>query len=374
MIDVDRLESPGMYDTDRIRGGVELGDRGEAVAYHVLPQHPEDIFPARRGEPPVRVPRRDGSISIVQHVYRRTRPGLTRGIPAVAAALTYMRGLHDYMDSELTAARANSKLALFIKRPASTTDPDIMPVVASEGAQGMDRGYLELLEEGTIEYLNEGESIEPYMPNRPTTSFDPFVVRSLRAISASFGLAYELVAKDLGKMNYASSRGLLLECRRGFDLARVVVSRKFCRPWWSNVILAAVARGDLRPPARFLDDPEPFLAARWVHPAYGWVDPVKEVQASKDAVAANLSTPYDEAARAGLDAEHVLDDRGQFLRHAIDKEQELALPFGALSGLAVPAPTAAPGGSPVAESDNTDGSGDGEPAGAASSSDYGGAG
>lgn len=343
IVDVDRLESPGMVDTDQIRGGVELGARGEPVAYHILPGHPDDVLGQGRGMKPLRIERRDGPYSVVQHVFRRRRAGLTRGVPAITAALAYTRGLHDYLDSELAAARANSKVAMFIRRPASTSDPDIFPVQSTDGPQGMDRGYLERLEAGTIEYLNEGEEIAPFLPNRPGTSFDPFVVRSLRAICAAQGLPYELVAKDLGGMNYSSSRALLLEVRRGFDLVRTVVVRQFCVPWWRNLIFSRVASGELVPPARFADNPEPFLQARWVHPSYGWVDPTKEVAASSLAIEANLSTPYDEAARSGLDAEEILADRARFLARAMELEREHGLPPGSLSGQKpAPEPAASP--------------------------------
>jgi lambda family phage portal protein len=350
LLDVDRLMSPGFLDTDKFRGGVELGQRGEPVAYHVLPWHPNDVM--GRGMPvkPDRIERWDGAYSVVQHVFRRRQPGLTRGIPEITAALTYTRALHDYLDSELAAARANSKIAMFVKRAAATSDPDIFPVQGGEGPQGMDRGYLQRLESGTIEYLEEGEEIAPFIPNRPGTSFDPFVVRSLRAICSTQGLPYEMVAKDFGQMNFASNRSLLLEVRRGFDAVRALLVRGFCTPWWNNVILARVASGDLQPPAQFLDDPRPFLQARWTHPPYGWVDPVSEVQASREAIWANLSTPYDEAGRSGLDAEEILAERAKFLRRGMELERENGLPPGSLnwgppSGAAAAPPAA---GAPAA--------------------------
>lgn len=361
LIDVDRLESPGMVDTDRIRGGVELGERGQAVAYHILPRHPDDILGRGRGQKPERVLRQDGSYSVVQHIYRRRRPGETRGIPRMSAALAYTRGLHDYLDSELAAARANSKISMFIKRSPSTSDPDIFPVQAGEGTAGMDRGYIQRLESGTAEYLEEGESIEPFIPNRPGTTFEPFVVRSLRGIAAAQGLAYELVGKDLGSLNYSSARALLLEVRRGFDGLRAFFVRRFCMPWWNNVMLAAVADGRLRPPARFLDDPRPFLAVRWIPPGYGWVDPTKEVQAAQLAVEANLSTPYDEAMRSGRDAEEILEDRARFFARAMEIEEQYGLAPGTLSGRkpAPPPVAAAPAEAPE-EGGGDDGEAGGE--------------
>jgi lambda family phage portal protein len=331
LIDADRLESPGFTDTDTIRGGVELGPHGEPVAFHILRSHPNDWFlGVAFDSKPVRVEAEDKGISLVQHVFSRKRPGQTRGVPLLAASASYTRHLHHYLNSELIAARANSNVALFIKRPADTTDRDIFPVQDDESATG--QHFVEELTPGTIEYLNEGEEIAPFTPNRPGSAFEPFVIRILRAIAASMGLCYELVAKDFANMNLSSARAVLRECRRGFDNTRRRLVRSFCTPWWKNVIMMEVRAGRLKAPSpKFLDDPTPFLTARWVAPSYGMVDPVTDVEASIASVGANLSTPYEEAARSGLDAEQVLRERARFLKRAAEIEAEFGLDKGTLT-------------------------------------------
>lgn len=330
LIDADRLESPGFYDTDKIRAGVELGDHGERVAFHVLPQHPDDFFLAGNNKPraPIRIPANDRGYSIVQQVFKRTRPGQTRGVPLFTPSLLYGRHLHHYLDSELIAARSASNFAMFIKRAVTPSDPDLMPVQDNEKATGQD--FHEFLEPGTIEYLNEGEEPVPYTPNRPGTQFEPFVIRILRAMCASSGLSYEIVCRDFGRMNLSSARAMLREVRRGCDLMRRRLVRGFCQPWWNNVIRMGVASGELRPPGRFLDDPKPFLAAIWVPPSYGMVDPKTDVEASTLAVASNLSTQWEEAAKQGGDAEHNLRERARFHRLQLDVEKEHDLPPGTL--------------------------------------------
>lgn len=337
MIDPDRLESPGFADTDTIRGGVEFDSSGRPVAYHITKGHPDDVTPKAMATE--RVLAAAGDLSLVQHHYRKERPGQSRGVPDLTSALLFKKHLHHYLNSELIAARAASNYALFIKKAVDATDPDIFPVQAEEA--GAVENYHEVLEPGTIQYLNEGEEPVPFNPNRPGSAFDPFVVRVLRAIAASQGMAYELVAKDFGSMNYSSARAMLLECRRTFDADRSLLCRQFCAPWWRNVILLAVKSGRLKAPPRFLDAQEKWMRARWVAPSYGWVDPTKEIEASKLAVEANLSTPYDEAARSGMQAEAILEARARFLARAAELETEYELPAGSLTGSSTPA-----GGSP----------------------------
>jgi capsid protein len=132
-------------------------------------------------------------------------------------------------------------------------------------------------------------------------------------------------------MNLSSARAMLRECRRGFDKMRKRLVRMFCRPWYGNVIRAAVGAGRLRPPAQWLDRTAAFLSHRWVPPTYGMVDPKTDVEASVAAVAANLSDPYEEAAKQGRDAEQTLEARARFLVKAKEIEERDGLEAGVLT-------------------------------------------
>lgn len=327
LIDPDRLESPNFADTDTIRGGVELGPLGQPVRYHVLKRHPADLALAgsRGSFDSTSIPATENGYSIVQHVFRRDRPGQTRGVPWLAAALPYNNHLHHYLNSELIAARVNSSVAMFVKRTGGGMGD------AQDGTlRTSDGQFVRTITPGSIEHLAEGEEIQPFTPNRPGNQFDAFVTRILRAIWASQGLSYEVVAKDFGGMNYSSARSMLLECRRGFDGIRKLLIRSFCSPWWSNVIRAAIARGRLTAPRGFTDNPKAFLAARWVSPAYGWVDPKVEIESSRLAIETNLSTHYDEAARAGYDAEEIVLQRARFEKFIDETERTFGLQPGRL--------------------------------------------
>lgn len=330
VIDADRVESPGWVDTETIRGGVELGPHGERIAFHILPHHPADTFVgARAFANPVSVPFEDNGISIIQHLFKRTRAGQTRGVPLLTPALLYQRHLHHYLDSELIAARAASNFALFIKRNVNKSDADIFPVQDDEQASG--QHYIEELSPGIVEYLNEGEEPVPFNPNRPGTAFDPFVTRVLRAIAASSGLAYEVVCRDFAKMNLSSARALLREIKRGFDLQRRRLVRSFCQPWWSNVMRMEIGAGRLRAPAAFTRNEGAFLRAQWVAPVFGMVDPETDVKGSMLAVDANLSDQFTEAQQRGLDAEQVLRKRARFYKLAGEVEKEHGLEPGTLT-------------------------------------------
>lgn len=331
-IDADRVVSPGMYDTYKVRAGVELDGHGRRVAYHVLPAHPQDVGFA--GAPnttvPVRIEAEAGGLTIMTHVFWRRRTGQTRGYPHCSGSANFLGHLREYLYNETVAQRTSAGYALFIKRAISPTDVDVLPVQDTEDG-GADLNYLEKIEPGTIEYLNEGEEVQPFAPNRPGTQFEAFVTRILRASASSMGLSYEVMCRDFGRMNLSSARAMLREVRRRFDRLRALIVRGFCQPWWRNVIQSGIVSGRLQPPGAYLDNPEAFLRAQWTAPAYGFVDPVSDAEGSTAAVSANLTTPQEEAAAQGRDAIAVLRERADFLRQAKDLEEANGLTPGALT-------------------------------------------
>jgi lambda family phage portal protein len=336
LIDPDRLQDPpqGVLQL-LVRLGVELDDRGRQVAYWITPYHPDELgLPGvgwRAGTNlPVRVPATVGTWRNIVHVYKRDRVGLTRGVPALVPSIPLFEHLGHYLDSEIIAARANSNVAMYVTRALDERDPDVHPEMV-DGPSGSELHYLEELQPGTIEYLNEGESVQPFMPNRPGITFEPFVFRILKAICAGVDLPYELVVKDFGSMNYSSSRVALNEARRGFESEQQDLIRSWLRPVREDVLVEAVLAGLLPATPAMLRNMRPFLACTWMPPAWGFVDPVKEVEASAAAVIGNLTTPQAEAARAGQDLEQVLRQRALAARQALDLEAQYSLPAGTLT-------------------------------------------
>ena len=65
-----------------------------------------------------------------------------------------------------------------------------------------------------------------------------------------------------------------------------------------------------------------WVRARWIAPGWSWVDPLKEVKASKEAIAGNISSLADEAAGQGKDWEEILEQRAR----EEQKRKELDLP------------------------------------------------
>src|SRR3989338_12006 len=231
LIESDRLNTPTDKRSDRsIRSGVKIGEKGEPISYFIQKTHPGDISYRTREEARqyIEIPAKDkkGRRNIF-HLYYVSRSGQTRGIPFFAPVLTYFKDLAEYAEAELVAARIAACFSLFITSESS------MDVAVNTAYEKNASGRLvESLEPGMIKHLIPGESITSFNPQRPSATFEPFVDRILKAISAALGLPYELVAKDFSKTNYSSARAALLEARRYFKVRQEWLAQKLCQPVW----------------------------------------------------------------------------------------------------------------------------------------------
>lgn len=320
LIESDRLNTPTNKRSDKsIRSGVKIGEKGEPISYFIQKTHPGDISHRTREEArqyiEIQAKGEMGRKNIF-HLYYVSRSGQTRGVPFFAPVLTYFKDLAEYAEAELVAARIAACFSLFV-----TSESSMDVAVNSAYEKNASGQMLESLEPGMIKHLMPGESITSFNPQRPSATFEPFVDRILKAISAALGLPYELVAKDFSKTNYSSARAALLEARRYFKVRQEWLAQKLCQPVWEMLLEEAYLRGELKA-NNFYGKRLDWVRARWIAPGWSWVDPLKEVKASKEAIAGNISSLADEAAGQGKDWEEILEQRAR----EEQKRKELDLP------------------------------------------------
>lgn len=323
VIESDRLNTPPDKKSDKaIRSGVRIGENGEPVSYFIQKTHPGDIYHRSAEEAKQYIEIRAKGImgrKNIFHLYYVSRSGQTRGVPFFAPVLTYFKDLAEYAEAELVASRIAACFSLFITSEAS------MDVAVNSAYERNPSGQMiESLEPGMIKHLMPGETITSFNPQRPSATFEPFVDRILKAISAALGLPYELVAKDFSKTNYSSARAALLEARRYFKVRQEWLSQKLCQPVWEMLLEEAYLRGEIDA-ENFYEKGRPLPAwvrARWIAPGWSWVDPLKEVKASREAIAGNISSLADEVAGQGKDWEEILEQR----QREEQKRKELGLP------------------------------------------------
>jgi lambda family phage portal protein len=283
---VDASLHRDLGDGARIVAGVELDGRGRRVAYHILPESPD--LPFATAITPVRVPAED-----VLHLFRPTYPGQVRGLSWLAPVLVPLSELDKAMDAQIVRQQIGAMLAGFV------TDQE-GGAGGFEGDQSgsvLDGG----LEPGTVKVLGPGQDVKFSDPPAIGAEANEFMRIVLRAVAAGVGVTFEQLTGDYSGSNYSSARAALIEFRRRIEaIQHHVIIRQFCRPVWQRWLATEALAGRIDA-AGLAEDPDAFLAARWITPGWGWVDPVKEVQATVAAIDAGLMSRREAVAARGWD-------------------------------------------------------------------------
>jgi lambda family phage portal protein len=320
-----RLKTP--YDlgsNGQVVDGVELGDRRQPVGYWIQRYDSGYARWSRNASDFTRYPARRGIWPGFFHFYAPGDPEEVRGRPTLEPVIKFARDLGDFLDAELVSNIVTAAFAVWVE----TNDPygaaTGFETTTSQDDTSDTQRYQEIIP-GQIMYGRPGEKVSPINPDRPGQTFAVFVERILRAIGASVGLPYEVVAKDFSKTNYSSARAALLEAHRVFRRWQEWQIRYFCRPVWQTVLFEAVERGMIILPAGapdFLSCLPEYTDAFWIRPARGHVDPVKERQAEQIGLQNGTQTYAATIAEQGGDWEMVFEQRARERK----KAAELGIP------------------------------------------------
>ena len=329
LVETDRLSNPGnMMPTTKMRGGIETDDYGRPLAYHIrkVSNWIGMLYPAFMGIAAEweRIPAETSwGRKRVIHCMAQERVDQTRGKPLLAPVIEQFRMLDSYQRTELQSSIVNSLVAGVIETPmdpagiAELMGGDANKYLATKGE------YRPELEGGTFIPLYPGDKMTPFVPARPAPQFSNFVEAVLRQIGTALGMPYELVQKDFSKTNYSSARAALLEAWRFFTNRRTWLATYWAGPVYRLWLEEAVNAGLIEAPDFYANLPY-YTRAKWIGPGRGWIDPVKEADASQIRMSTFISTLELECAEQGLDWNEVLEQRA--LEIARMKELDLYVP------------------------------------------------
>lgn len=358
LLEPDRLSNPNdSFDTVDRRGGINIDSYGRPLGYWIRNQHPGEILggmlvpgtwqyiPAETGW---------GRRRVI-HAAEVDRPGQTRGKPIFAAVMQQFKMLDRYASAELDAATTNALIAAMIETPMEFDD--LVEMLNSDPSPETRIGIKEYLDtraqpqnrarlkSGSIVPLYPGEKLSAFNPSRPATGFGPFMMTTLRHIAAGLHIPYELLVKDFSQTNYSSARAAMLEAWRFFKGKREWLARNWAKPVYELWLEEAVNAGLVEAPD-FYSLRAAYTRSRWIGAARGWVDPVKEANATQIRIEAGLSTMEAECAEQEGDWEEVM--------HQQAREQELRRELG-LPEYAPPhtLPVATPAATDASATDDT---------------------
>lgn len=311
ILDPDRLCNPSHApDRDGLRGGIETDRYGRPQAYWLRRTHPFEGFSLRSAAGEwQRIPARTewGRARLI-YCAPITRPGQTRGVPALAAVMRQFKVLGDYQSAELKAAVVNAMVALVAETPMDSEALAALFSSDSELASALAaRGEVKP-KEGMIIPLLPGERLNAVAPARPAAAFPAFTMAVMRHIAAGLNIPYELLLKDFSQTNYSSARAALLEAWRYFKSRRAWLAAHWARPVYELWLEEAISKGHVEAPS-FYERRAAWSRARWIGPGRGWIDPVKEANAAETRLRIGISTMEDECAEQGTDWEEVSEQR-----------------------------------------------------------------
>lgn len=315
-IEADRVANPrGRFDSSSLRQGVEIDPAtGAPVAYHVADQHPGEL---RMLGPTQwkRVPAFGQSGErLVLHLFRKLRPGLTRGVPMLAPVIEHFKQLSRLSEAEIMAAVINAMFTVIVEE-ADEDDVGPLAPVPGDSAADADSGEYEL-GHGSVVSVPKGGGIHFADPKRPNPNLGGFIDTILMQVGVGIGLPFEVMTKRF-QSSYSAARAALLEFWREVWREREWLADKFCRPVYALVIAEAVSLGLLDAPG-FFSDPlrrAAWLSSEWIGDSPGQLDEFKEAKAAELRIATGLSTESEEtAALTGGDWDRNIRQRARELR------------------------------------------------------------
>lgn len=298
LLEVDRL--PVQYcqqlaNGNRVVMGVELNKYNRPVAYWLNMGPITSTYASAQNLTRIEADR-------VIHIFRQYRAEQVRGMPPMAPVITGLKMLDGYEEAAIIAARVGaSKMGFF-----TTPGGDGAPLADDKDEQG---NYIQDADPGSFQVLPEGVQFQDWSPEYPHANYAAFMKTRLRSIASGLGVTYHGLANDLEGVNFSSIRSGTLEERDAWMVLQNWFIDAFLRPvfneWlrWSLTSNAiAFNSGKSLPIAKF----EKFAAHGWLGRRWGWVDPLKDIEASRLAVKSGIASPQMIAAQSGVDVEDVL--------------------------------------------------------------------
>lgn len=324
IIDAARLSNPEeKEDTPTLASGVERDASGEIQAYHIQNIHPGDSssdgFSKWERIPAFSSTGRRKFI----HVYEKTRPGQSRGVPLISNVISHLALKGKY---EITEAQA----AIMASNIAGIMETDRTDQEAAEMFGGKPEDYAKLrgtwngkLTAGMILKLPPGTRYSAHIPNRPATAFAAFMEVVSREIGVGASLPFELSARNFSKTNYSSARAALLEAWRHFKVERALIAYQWAGAVYELWFEEAVDLGRIEAPG-YIENRQAYSTARWIAPGLPEIDALKSANANKIKLEYDGTTLEEIHAEHGNDWEDVLEQRGEEQAKKLEQRYMLA--------------------------------------------------
>ena len=353
-----RLRTPSYLRNEAdVLDGIRFDEHGMPVSYFIA-------CPAADGSGGMLLPRDDTAEFIevpartlhrpnVLHLFVRRDDEQIRGESAFSNSAALYRYVDDAIRFELEGQNASAKYSLFIERSDRMSVMDGVKVELNP-ATGNEEYYTEV-DGAMVMYGNPGEKPQMIASNRPSNNWAGLVNLGMGGAAGTWGLSRLSADRNYERVNYSSARAAQNGDWKVFNWMRGFMGRHYCQVFYEAVLEEAYLRGEWTPPKGapdFYDARSLWTSAQWIGPARGFMDPVKEIQATVMAVDNHLVTRHEAVAEYGRDFDDMvvtLMDEHEKMKPLLGNDESLSMRGGTAS------PDAAPGESSGGSANKKDG-------------------
>lgn len=288
---------------NEIRMGVEIDTYGRPVAYHFLTTHPGDLtwysYQSNRRYRRVAADR-------VIHLFKRTRPGQTRGEPPAAAMVLGVKMLDGYREAETMSRRLRAALMGFFENqmPEARGISELADDVDDPEKED-DEPFEMQMEPGRLKQLPRGVTFKEFSPGGSTTDYAEYESQVKKDIAMGLGISTMSHGMEVEGVSYSSGRTVITEDRdfyksmQGFFI-RGLMRRMFAK-WMASHSVYSNLPAFLPSQVDRVFQSHIFRARGW-----DWVDPTKDVTANIDALRTKQTSLARVAAQRGIDRDELL--------------------------------------------------------------------
>lgn len=285
---IDSTKTESLKNGGYILYGIEYDSIGRRVAYWLYSEHPGEISTGRF----VGLQSRRVLAEDIIHVFEKSRPGQSRGVPVFAPVMITTNDLDEYEEATLVRKAAEACITAIVESDEEN------PVIGTESTDTYGR-TLEELAPGQVEYLKPGEKIT--FNNPPSSAgYGEYINARLHSIAAGCGVTYEQMTGDLSQVNYSSIRAGTLDFRREVEQYQwLTFIQLFCKPVMSAWLRAASLSNN-----NIKQD----VTVDWTTPKWDWVDPLKDIKGEEMELANNLKSWSEGARQRGYNPDQLLEE------------------------------------------------------------------
>jgi lambda family phage portal protein len=249
--------------------GVRLNAWGQPTEYRVFKQHPGDDHLAGLAADTKGIP-----AARMIHVKLMKRLHQVRGVSVLASVMNRFDDIKEIDESERVAARVAAAMAAYVKKgtPELYEGGPVDPATGQPVARSM-----EFAPGMVFDDLMPGEDIASIQSNRPNNALIPFRDSQLRSAAGGVGASFSSISKNYNG-TYSAQRQELVEGYANYRAISGYLVFRLCQPVWDGFIDACLLSGAVN--RQGIDMATVYDVSHTV-PPMPWIDPVKEVEASK---------------------------------------------------------------------------------------------